>query len=179
MWFSLYLSCLGFAEFLESGNRVIHQFWKVLSHYLFKITSVHYLSSLLLEPNAMFLVQSLFPHVLHMLLLLLSRVSRVRLFPTPWTAVHQAPPPMGFSRQEHWSGVPLPSLFAYVCASIWIFPIDLSLSSLIPSSVVQFDVKAIQRVQFQKSICIFVWILTSLLKCSIFSSIFHVSLYFL
>ena len=36
-------------------------------------------------------------------------LSRVRLFATPWTAVHQAPPPMGFSRQEYWSGVPLPS----------------------------------------------------------------------
>ena len=30
--------------------------------------------------------------------------------PTPWTAAHQAPPSMGFSRQEYWSGVPLPSL---------------------------------------------------------------------
>ena len=29
---------------------------------------------------------------------------------TPWTAAHQAPPSMGFSRQEYWSGVPLPSL---------------------------------------------------------------------
>ena len=28
---------------------------------------------------------------------------------TPWTAAHQAPPPMGFSRQKYWSGVPLPS----------------------------------------------------------------------
>ena len=36
-------------------------------------------------------------------------LSRVRLLATPWTAAHQAPPPMGFSRQEHWSGVPLPS----------------------------------------------------------------------
>ena len=34
--------------------------------------------------------------------------SRVRLFSTPWTAAHQAPPSMGFSRQEYWSGVPLP-----------------------------------------------------------------------
>ena len=32
--------------------------------------------------------------------------SRVRLFATPWTATHQAPPSMGFSRQECWSGVP-------------------------------------------------------------------------
>ena len=35
--------------------------------------------------------------------------SLVRLLATPWTAAHQAPPPMGFSRQEYWSGVPLPS----------------------------------------------------------------------
>ena len=33
---------------------------------------------------------------------------RVWLFATPWTAAHQAPPPMGFSRQEYWSGVPSP-----------------------------------------------------------------------
>ena len=32
-------------------------------------------------------------------------LSRVRLFATPWTAAHQAPPPMGFSRQEYWSGL--------------------------------------------------------------------------
>ena len=36
-------------------------------------------------------------------------LSRVRLFATPWTVAHQAPPSMGFSRQECWSGVPLPS----------------------------------------------------------------------
>ena len=35
--------------------------------------------------------------------------SRVWLFATPWTTVYQAPPSMGFSRQEYWSGVPLPS----------------------------------------------------------------------
>ena len=35
--------------------------------------------------------------------------SRVRLLGIPWTAVYQAPPSMGFSRQEYWSGVPLPS----------------------------------------------------------------------
>ena len=44
-----------------------------------------------------------------LLLLLLSRLSHVRLLVTPWTAAHQAPPSMGFSRQEYWSGVPLPS----------------------------------------------------------------------
>ena len=36
-------------------------------------------------------------------------LSRVRLSATPWTAAHQAPPSTGFSRQEYWSGVPLPS----------------------------------------------------------------------
>ena len=36
-------------------------------------------------------------------------LSRVGLFPTPWTAAYQAPLSMGFSRQEYWSGVPSPS----------------------------------------------------------------------
>ena len=36
-------------------------------------------------------------------------LSQVRLLETPWTAAYQAPPSMGFSRQEYWSGVPLPS----------------------------------------------------------------------
>ena len=36
-------------------------------------------------------------------------LSRIWLLATPWTAAHQAPPSMGFSRQEYWSGVPLPS----------------------------------------------------------------------
>ena len=37
-------------------------------------------------------------------------LSRVRPSATPWTAAYQAPPSMGFSRQEYWSGVPSPSL---------------------------------------------------------------------
>ena len=36
-------------------------------------------------------------------------LSRVRLLATPWTAAYQAPPSMGFSRQEYWSGMPSPS----------------------------------------------------------------------
>ena len=44
-----------------------------------------------------------------LLLLLLSRFSRVRLCATPKTTAHQAPPSLGFSRQEHWSGLPFPS----------------------------------------------------------------------
>ena len=37
-------------------------------------------------------------------------LSRIRLLATPWTTAYQTPPSMGFSRQEYWSGVPLPSL---------------------------------------------------------------------
>ena len=54
----------------------------------------------------------LFPqeaNVILLLLLLLSRFSRVRLCATPETAAHQAPLSLGFSRQEHWSGLPFPS----------------------------------------------------------------------
>ena len=36
-------------------------------------------------------------------------LSHVQHLATPWTAAHQAPPSMGFSRQEYWSGLPLPS----------------------------------------------------------------------
>ena len=43
-------------------------------------------------------------------------LSRVRLFATPWTAAHQAPPSMGFSRQEYWSGV---STASDSITSIW------------------------------------------------------------
>ena len=48
---------------------------------------------------------------------ILSRFSRAQLCATLWTAAHQAPLSLGFSRQEHWSGLPLP-------------PIDVSLSEL-------------------------------------------------
>ena len=56
----------------------------------------------------------------------LSRSVSVRLFVTPWTTAYQAPPSMGFSRQEYWSGLPLPSptfhgiyvshlLYSFIC----------------------------------------------------------------
>ena len=47
--------------------------------------------------------------LLLLLLLLLSRFSCVPLCAIPETAAHQAPPSLGFSRQEHWSGLPFPS----------------------------------------------------------------------
>ena len=50
---------------------------------------------------------------------MLSHFSHVRLCVTPQTAAHQAPPSLGFSRQEHWSGVPSPSPFIYIHTCIW------------------------------------------------------------
>ena len=60
---------------------------------------------------------------LQWLLLLPSRFSHVRLCATPWTAAYQASPSMGFSRQEHWSGLPFPSptsMAAWVFALGWL-----------------------------------------------------------
>ena len=48
-------------------------------------------------------------------------LSRVQLLVTPWTAAYQAPPSMGFSRQEYWSGVPLPSPRNYPIALLFPF----------------------------------------------------------
>ena len=50
-------------------------------------------------------------------------LSCVRLLATSWTAAYQAPPSMGFSRQEYWSGVPLPSPkyhLEYLYCSWWV-----------------------------------------------------------
>ena len=54
-----------------------------------------------------------------LLLLLLSHFSRVRLCVTPQMAAHQAPLSLGFSRQEHWSGLPFPSpMVAQSCPTL-------------------------------------------------------------
>ena len=56
------------------------------------------------------LVEGLFTSVLETIVSSSSlSLSRVRLFATPWTVAYQAPPSMGFSRQEYWSGLPFPS----------------------------------------------------------------------
>ena len=49
-------------------------------------------------------------------------LSRVRILETQRTAAHQAPPSMGFSRQEYWSGMPLPSpIYVCVCVCVCVF----------------------------------------------------------
>ena len=72
--------------------------------------------------------------LLHCMKVKVKSLSRVRLLATPWTAAYQAPPSMGFSRQEYWSGVPLPSLglastvqrsdsasYIHVCSPFWTY----------------------------------------------------------
>ena len=61
--------------------------------------------------------------------------SRIRLLATPWTAAYRAPPSMGFSRQEYWSGVPLPS--PYYLLSLIKFN-DLQIFSPITYVVISF-----------------------------------------
>ena len=63
---------------------------------------------------------------------------------TPWTAAYQAPLPTGFSRQEYWSGVPLPSpkefykLTIVSCIRYFLFPLFQITSLLFHSAVIQF-----------------------------------------
>ena len=57
-------------------------------------------------------------------------LSCVRLFATPWTAAYQAPPSIGFSRQEYWSGVPLPS-------PKWLHSIPLNCCMIIHSFLIE------------------------------------------
>ena len=45
-------------------------------------------------------------------------LSRVQVLETPWTTAYQAPPSMGFSRQEYWSGVPVSSPINKLCHSL-------------------------------------------------------------
>ena len=70
------------------------------------------------QPEETYLFFSIYPFpqiafrlwkLLLLLLLLLSRFSHVQICATPETAAHQAPPSLGFSRQEHWGGLPFPS----------------------------------------------------------------------
>ena len=49
-------------------------------------------------------------------------LSHVWVLVTPWTAAYQAPPSMGFSRLEYWSGVPLPSLWGSLCPAYFTPP---------------------------------------------------------
>ena len=86
-----------FLHHLNSQIQLCRCAWQVLSNLCsaFQPQSFCFLPLSLLEPQ--------------LLLLLLSHLSCVWLCATPETAARQAPPSLGFSRQEHWSGLPFPS----------------------------------------------------------------------
>ena len=65
-------------------------------------------------------------------------LSRVRLLATPWTAAYQAPLSMGFSRQEYWSGLPLPR-YTYIPSLLKFPPIS---SPFHPSRLIQSPILA-------------------------------------
>ena len=79
-----------------------------------------------------------------LLLLLLSRFSCVWLCATLWTAAYKAPPSMGFSRQEHWSGLPLPSpILSYIITNryssvLFVFGLEITHMLAFPNKVAQF-----------------------------------------
>ena len=84
-----------FRHTINSQESALHS----LSHF--------YISHPLVNPQGLAsLPIALLKGHLYLLLLLLSRFRRVQLCETPEMAAHQAPPPLGFSRQEHWSGLP-------------------------------------------------------------------------
>ena len=56
-------------------------------------------------------------------------LSCVRLLATPWTTAYQAPPSVGFSRQEYWSGVPLPS--PLVCLDLLKVPLNMLMTIML------------------------------------------------
>ena len=58
-------------------------------------------------------------------------LSRVRLLVTPWTAAFQAPPSMGFSKQEYWNGLPLKPAYKWLLMAVFcvIFPGSLHFNS--------------------------------------------------
>ena len=90
--------------------------------------------------------------------------SHVRLFATPWTAAYQAPLPMGFSRQEYWSGLPLPSL-------IWpLFGIFPDIFILLIASLIFLWSESIPLYDFcclKFKMCFMTWNIVSLGKCSV------------
>ena len=104
-----------YSKFL-AYNVIAVAYWKV---YLSSFELLSHLSQKLVQPIgtisgfcvhwSMYLCLCKYYTVLVTLLLLISHFSRVRLCGTPQTAAHQAPPSLGFSRQDHWSGLPFPS----------------------------------------------------------------------
>ena len=105
--FSHYLSWLGFMAEKDSKNP---NQWKAKNHWEQSSNRVFAWNTELSLSNSVY-IRKRKSHR-KKLKWKVKSLSRVRLPATPWTAAYQAPPSMGFSRQEYWSGVPLPSVNA-------------------------------------------------------------------
>ena len=107
-------------------------FFNIYYHFFYQFVFQNFHPFLGPALKSILLENHLFPLLL---LLLLSRFSRVWLCATPQTAAHQAPPSLGFPRQEYWSGLPLPSLlFPLVFQKCWCgIAANIPLSPLISS----------------------------------------------
>ena len=71
-------------------------------------------------------------------------LSCIWLLATPWTAAYQAPPSMGFSRQEYWSGVPLPSHLVLIAAHVFVSKL---ISILTPITIDKSSIQLISHVR--------------------------------
>ena len=91
-------------------------------------------------------------------------LSRVQLFATLWTAAHQAPLSMGFSRQEYWSGVPLPSSKGWRVTEIYIgSPLGSSIHEIFQTRILDWVAISFSRGsspprdQTSVSLCLLPW----------------------
>ena len=92
----------------EQPSELLICFPFLFSHSLF-IKTIFFKSIFHSQRRAQRFPIYLLSHIRMLLLLLLSRFSHIRLCATPEMAAHQPPSSLGFSRQEHWSGLPFPS----------------------------------------------------------------------
>ena len=97
-----------------SADEWIRKLWYIYTMEYYSAIKKNTMESVLMrwmkpEPIIQSEVSQKEKHQYSMLLLLLSCFGRVRLCVTPEMAAHQAHPSLGFSRQEHWSGLPFPS----------------------------------------------------------------------
>ena len=75
----------------------------------------------------------------------------VRLGATPWTVAHQAPPSMGFSRQEYWSGVPLPFPDSILKAQILLTKIHIVKVMIFPVVMYGCESWSIKKAECQRT----------------------------
>ena len=116
-WIRNLFSCYYFIKFIF----IFYVLFGLFYYFIFQITYSSLSLSLQLIPSSIFcdLSIELFifdwvffifsSSLLKCSIMVMKSLRHVRLFVTPWTVAHQAPPSMEFSRQEYWSGLPFPS----------------------------------------------------------------------